>query len=86
MKVLIYSEKHAANQDVGWHRGGIKVAYYPNRIKKDDTKGARFLCTLTFSYEFEYEDDNVYFAYCYPYTYTELQDELNMIMADPIKQ
>ena len=32
-----------------------------------------------------YEDDNVYFAYCYPYTYTEMVDELNAIMADPIK-
>lgn len=41
--------------------------------------------TLTFSYDFIYEDDNVYFAYCYPYTYTELVDELNYIMADPIK-
>jgi cytosolic carboxypeptidase protein 2/3 len=41
---------------------------------------------MTYSYEFEYEDDNVYFAYCYPYTYTELVEELNAIMADPIKQ
>ncbi len=41
---------------------------------------------MTFSYEFEFDDDIVYFAYCYPYTYTELMDELNSIMADPIKQ
>jgi len=41
---------------------------------------------MTFTYEFEYADDNVYFAYCYPYTYTELVEELNAIMADPIKQ
>lgn len=41
---------------------------------------------MTFTYEFEYNDDSVYFAYCYPYTYTELAEELNTIMADPIKQ
>jgi hypothetical protein len=35
--------------------------------------------------EIEFDDDIVYFAYCYPYTYTELMDELNAIMADPIK-
>ena len=40
---------------------------------------------MTFSYDFEYDDDVVYFAYCYPYTYTELVEELNTIMADPIK-
>jgi hypothetical protein len=86
MKVLIYSEKHASVKDIGWFRGGDKIAYYMNRIKKDDSKGARSLYTLTFGYQFEYENDNVYFAYCYPYTYTELCDEINMIMADPIKQ
>ena len=40
---------------------------------------------MTFTYEFEYTDDKVYFAYCYPYTYTELVEELNTIVADPIK-
>ena len=86
MKVLIYSEKHAQEKDVGWHRGGTKIAYYPNGIRKEGQKSFRTLYTMTFTYEFEYEDDNVYFAYCYPYTYTELIEELNAIMADPIKQ
>jgi hypothetical protein len=35
MKLLIYSEKHAAARDIGWHRGGTKIAYYPNGIRKD---------------------------------------------------
>ena len=86
MKVLVYSEKHAHEKDIGWHRGGTKIAYYQNGIRKDGIKGYRSLYTLTFTYEFEYDQDNVFFAYCYPYTYTELVEELNTIMADPIKQ
>jgi murein tripeptide amidase MpaA len=86
MKVLVYSEKHAQEKDIGWHRGGTKTAYYANGIKKDGQKGFRTLYTMTFSYEFDYQDDNVYFAYCYPYTYTELVEELNAIISDPIKQ
>ena len=86
MKVLIYSEKHAQEKDIGWQRGGNKIAYYPNGIKKDGVKGFRTLYTMTFTYEFEYDDDRVYFAYCYPYTYTELVEELNQITNDPIKQ
>ena len=86
MKLLIYSEKHAAIRDIGWHRGGTKIAYYPNGIRKDaQAKGQKTLYTMTFTYEFEYDDDIVYFAYCYPYTYSELVEDLNAIMADPIK-
>lgn len=85
MKVLIYSEKFAAVKDIGWHRGGQKIAYYPNGVRKEGSKGFKTMYTMTFSYEFEFDDDIVYFAYCYPYTYTELMDELNTIMADPIK-
>ena len=86
MKVLVYSEKHAQEKDIGWHRSGTKIAYYANGIRKDNCKGYKTLYSMTFNYEFEYNDDNVYFAYCYPYTYTELAEELNTIMADPIKQ
>lgn len=85
MKVLVYSERKALEEDIGWHRDGHKIAYYANGIRKDNTRG-KSLYTMTFTYDFDYEDDNVYFAYCYPYTYTELWEELNAIMADPIKQ
>ena len=27
----------------------------------------------------------MYFAYCYPYAYTDLLEDLNKIMADPVK-
>lgn len=86
MKVLVYSEKNVQAKDIGWHRGGTKIAYYQNGIRKEGQKGFKSLYTLTFSYEFQYDEDHVFFAYCYPYTYTELLEDLNTIMADPIKQ
>jgi murein tripeptide amidase MpaA len=86
MKVLVYSEKHAQNKDIGWHRSGHKISYYPNGIKKEGERNFRTHYTMTVTYDFDYEDDNVYFAYCYPYTYTEMVEELNAILADPIKQ
>ena len=82
MQLLIFSEKQAENKDIGWHRGGQKIAYYGNGIKKS---GGKTYYTLTFTYDFEYEDDSVYFAYCYPYTYSDMLDDLNKIGADPIK-
>jgi hypothetical protein len=86
MKVLVYSEKNSLAKDIGWHRGGDKIAYYQNGIRKEGQKVFKSLYTLTFSYEFEYDNDNVYFAYCYPYTYTEMLEDINAIMTDPIKQ
>lgn len=84
MKVLIYSEKMAEEKDIGWHRGGHKIAYYQNGIRKE-TQRFKSYYTLTFTYEFGYDDDTVYFAYCYPYTFTDLQDDLNRISSDPVK-
>ena len=88
MKILVYSEKIAASKDIGWHRGGTKISYYQNQIRKgDDKKGTnqRFYYTHTFTYNFEHANDTVYFAYCYPYTYTDLLEDLGKIMQDPIK-
>eukprot|EP00347_Sterkiella_histriomuscorum_P004799 403359053 len=85
MKVLIFSEKQSEDKDIGWFRGGTKISYYNNGIKKESQKRSKCYYTLTFSYEFQYDDDIVYFAYCYPYTYTDLQEELNRISNDPIK-
>lgn len=36
MKVLVYSEKHSEEKDIGWHRTCSKIAYYHNGIKKDN--------------------------------------------------
>lgn len=89
MKILVYSEKMAALKDIGWHRSGTKISYYMNGIRKDEKKSAngifRSYYTHTFTYNFEYENDTVYFAYCYPYTFTDLTEDLNKIMADPMK-
>ena len=89
MKILVYSERHAAQKDIGWHRAGTKIHYYQNGIRKDEKKSStsvfKSYYTHTFTYNFEYEDDTVYFAYCYPYTYSDLQDDINAIMSDPAK-
>jgi hypothetical protein len=86
MKILIYSEKMAAQKDIGWHRGGTNVGYYSNGLSRSDRGGfSKTYYTQTFTYEFEYPDDTVYFAYSYPYTYTDMTDDLNRIMGDPIK-
>lgn len=84
MKVLVYSEKMAANKDVGWHRGGTNIAYYCNGLKRCD-KNSWYYYTHTFTYNYEYENDTVYFAYCYPYTYTDQLEDLNKISNDPTK-
>jgi len=53
MKVLIYSEKTAEEKDIGWFRGGTKIGYYQNGIKKETLKrGNKSYYTMTFSYEF----------------------------------
>jgi len=88
MKILVYSERIAALKDIGWHRGGTKISYYANQIRKGDdkkTNNPRYYYTHTFTYNFEYANDTVYFAYCYPYTYTDLCDDISKIMSDPVK-
>ena len=39
MKVLIYSEKLSEDKDIGWQRGGTKISYYQNGIKKEKIVG-----------------------------------------------
>ena len=86
MKILVYSERMAAHKDIGWHRDGINIGYYGNGLKRSEKGGvARTYFTHTFSYNFQYQHDTVYFAYSYPYTYTDMIEDLNRIMADPIK-
>ena len=35
--------------------------------------------------EFPHENDTCYLAHCYPYTYTDLKDDLDRLLADPIR-
>jgi hypothetical protein len=52
MKVLIYSEKLSEDKDIGWYRGGTKISYYCNGIKKESQKRSKSHYTLTFTYDF----------------------------------
>lgn len=54
MKVLIYSEKKAEEDGIGWYRGGFNICYYANGIKRENTKSFRSYYTLTFSHKFDY--------------------------------
>lgn len=85
MKVLIYSEKNAEKQEIGWYWGCTNISYYANGIKRENIKYYKSYYTLTFSHTFEYDNDAVYFAYCYPYTFTELKNYLKQIERDPEK-
>jgi hypothetical protein len=79
MKVVLYSEKKAALEKIGWHRGGVNIKYYRNLLYKFVRDRKKLLSSLCFNYEFEYDDDNVFFAYSQPYTYSEIMHELNDI-------
>lgn len=48
MKVSIYSEKRAENENVGWHKGGERISYYGNGIKKDITYTSKGYYTASF--------------------------------------
>jgi len=76
MKVAVYSEKKAHEQEIGWYRTGEDISYFANGIKKDVSFTAKSYYTATFTYKFEYDSDTVFFAYCYPYTYSDLNQDL----------
>jgi len=81
MQPLVYSERHAADHGVGWHRKGEQICYYQNHHSRGKKEGNYF--TLTFALTFQYENDVVYLAYGYPYTYTKLMRYLGTLEDDP---
>lgn len=85
MKVALYSERKAQEQDVAWHRGCTGINYFANNIRKEPLYLNKTYYTLTFTYEFEFDQDTVFFAYSVPYTYSDLTDDLLMIEMDPAK-
>lgn len=85
LKILIYSEKKAEKEKIGWHRGGLNISYNRNSLYKFVKDGKRFLSSLIFNYEFEYDNDTVYFAATLPYLYTETMRELNDIQKEEKK-
>ncbi|KAJ3034568.1 Cytosolic carboxypeptidase 2 [Rhizophlyctis rosea] len=83
MQPLMYSERAAELDGVGWHRVGTDISYY--RSADESAYAQRALHTLTFSITFEYARDTVYFAHCYPYTYSDLQRYLYNLKQDPVR-
>ena len=67
----------------GWFKGGERISYYANGIKKDITYTSKSYYTVSFSHKFTYDDDIVYFAFCVPYTYTDMMHDLQEIEQDP---
>jgi len=84
MKVSIYSQKKAEAEEhpVGWHKGGERISYFSNGIKKDIMYYSKGYYTLSFNYKFSHDDDIVYFAYSTPYTYQDLMTDIYEIEGD----
>ncbi|CAL8091820.1 unnamed protein product [Orchesella dallaii] len=82
LKVLMYSEKDAQINNVGWVRSGTNITYFKNDISPDEN-GPYY--TLTFNMKFRHNNDTVYLAQCYPYTYSTLQNYLKSIEDDEFK-
>eukprot|EP00961_Rhodomonas_salina_P116669 1570249-Rhodomonas_salina.1 len=74
---LLWSEKDAMNNSVGWRRAGRIIGYDENRAAKH--KGGGYHYTLSFQIEFPWDDDCCFLAMCYPYTYTDLHNFLGQL-------
>ncbi|XP_059144845.1 cytosolic carboxypeptidase 2-like isoform X5 [Physella acuta] len=85
MKPVMYSEKEAALNKVGWIRAGNDIKYYKNNLRYETSKGDRYFYSMTWTIKFKHNHDTVYFSHCYPYTYTDLQNYLLELTNDPIK-
>lgn len=84
MKISIYSQKLAEQEKnpVGWHKGGERISYYGNGIRKDIIFNSKQYFSLSFDYKFEHDNDTVYFAYAFPYTFQDMQLDLFDIQSD----
>ena len=50
----------------GWYKGGERISYYANGIKKDITYTSKGYYSMSFTHKFTHDDDTVYFAFCCP--------------------
>ncbi|TNN09525.1 Cytosolic carboxypeptidase 2 isoform 1 [Schistosoma japonicum] len=96
MRPLMYSEKMATLNGIGWRRVGTEINYYQTKFmeltakklqfksksQKDDAYKLQHAYSLTWKFTFPYPNDTVYFAACYPYTYTQLREYLNQLALD----
>ncbi|XP_077176965.1 cytosolic carboxypeptidase 2 isoform X2 [Paroedura picta] len=80
MKPLLYSQKDAECNGIGWRREGSNIKYY-----KYNTKDGQTLYCLTWTLCFPHSHDTCYFAHFYPYTYSDLQHYLLTLVNDPLR-
>uniref|UniRef100_A0A672GMB2 Cytosolic carboxypeptidase 2 n=1 Tax=Salarias fasciatus TaxID=181472 RepID=A0A672GMB2_SALFA len=82
MRPLLYSERAAGENGVGWQRAGSNIRYYPNG--NEDNNGDNIpLYSLSWTLQFPYDSDTCYLAHCYPYTYSHLQCYLRRVSSNP---
>ena len=85
MKVAVYSESKAEEEQTAWYRGCSNINYFANNVRKEPLYVNKTYYTLTFTHEFEYSNDTVYFAYSVPYTYSDLVEDMSAIEVDPLR-
>lgn len=61
MQPVMYSERGAEEDGLGWHRVGAKVGYLKNSLRRDHPKKST-LFTATFTITFKYPGDTCYLA------------------------
>ena len=82
---MTFSVQENKNTGTEWVREGANIKYFKNNIFREGSKTMKFYSSLQFTYTFRHDEDTVYFAHSFPYTYTDLQEDLNKIMINPLK-
>ncbi|XP_031548835.1 cytosolic carboxypeptidase 2-like isoform X2 [Actinia tenebrosa] len=84
MKPLLYSQKLAGDNNVGWKRTGHGITYSRNTSHKDPLLAKELAYyILSFKVEFPRAGDVCYLAHCYPYSYSDLEFYLRTLVDSP---
>ncbi|NXE99132.1 CBPC2 carboxypeptidase, partial [Menura novaehollandiae] len=79
LQPLLYSQWDAQSRGIGWRRVGTDVRYYRGGVEEPPA-----FC-LSWTVRFPHDGDTCFFAPCYPYTYSDLQRDLRVLAADPVR-
>ncbi|KAJ3112655.1 Cytosolic carboxypeptidase 2, partial [Physocladia obscura] len=96
LRPLMYSKGLFAAKGIGWHRVGQNITYTPSKNilpsntddlqTQENQQQQEQKYTLSFTVNFpNYLNDTTYFAHCYPYSYTDLQTDISILKADPLR-
>ncbi|XP_067943240.1 cytosolic carboxypeptidase 2-like isoform X2 [Watersipora subatra] len=87
MRPLLYSERNAEENAVGWVRHGHHITYGRNLQHTVCPLLSRELpyYELEWQMEFPFENDTCYLAHCYPYTYSDLKEDLDHLITDTFR-